>query len=136
MEVDDYDLDEKYDLLTETIPDGYEIVTSNSKKWNCGSAPKIKYQTIKEDGEKWYELTGLDDERKPNVSNLKLRYDSKKNKLSGSFTAYATNETSIEKGKPKLKSYSFKLNGQLSGSAFTGTAICKKLKANWTFVIE
>lgn len=136
LETDDYEIPENYDLIYETIPESVAIVTSNSKSWNCGAAPKIKYQTIKEDGEKWYELTGLDDETKPNVSKLKLKYSAKKNTLSGSFTVYATNEGSIEKGKPKLKSYSFTVKGQLSGAQFVGTAVCKKLKAYWTFVIE
>lgn len=136
VETDDYELNEKYELLTEILPEGVEIVTSSAKKWNCGKTPSIKYKKFKEDGETWYELVGLDDEVKTNYSGLKLTFDKKKNTVKGSFKAYATNEYSIEKGKPKLKSYSFTLKGSISGSTITGTATCKKLKANWTFVID
>jgi len=132
----DYALSEKYDFIAETIPDSVEIVTSNNKKWDCGSAPKIKYVTVQEDGEKRYELSGLDDEFKTNYSSLTIKFNSKKKTISGSFKVLASNEVSTEKGKPKIKTYTFKLQGSCVGSKYTGTATCKALKANWTFEIE
>ena len=135
-EVGDYELDEKYELLYETVPESIEIFTSNSKKWDCGKAASIKYKKFKEDGETWYELVGLDDEEKTNYSGLKLSYDRKKGTFKGSFTVYATNEGSIEKGKPKLKKFSFSVSGKISGSVATGVATCKKLKASWVVTID
>ena len=126
-----------YDLLSELIPDSVEIVTSSGKSWNCGGkAPSIKYKKVKEDGETYYELTGLDDDSKTNYSGLQLKYNSKKATFSGSFTVYATNEGAKEKGKPKLKKYSFSVSGKISGSTGTGVAVCKKLKASWPVTIE
>lgn len=135
VDADDYETPEDYDLILETIPD-LEIVTSNAKSWNCGKAPSIKYKKFKEDGETWYELIGLDDENKTNISGLKLKYNSKKATFTGSFKVYATNEGSIEKGKPKLKKYSFSVSGRISGGTATGTATCKKLKASWDVTID
>jgi len=132
----DYETPENYDLIDETVPTAVEIVTSNSKSWYCGKAPSIKYKKFKEDGETWYELVGLDDETKTNYSRLKLKYNSKKGTFSGSFKVYATNESSIEKGKPKLKSYSFSVSGRISGGEATGVAVCKKLKASWPITID
>ena len=137
VEADDYEMpDEDYELIDETVPTEVEITTSSSKNWNCGKTPSIKYKKFKEDGETWYELIGLDDEVKTNYSGLKLKYNSKKGTFSGSFKVYATNEASIEKGKPKLKSYSFSVSGHISGGSATGVATCKKLKASWTITIE
>ena len=137
VEMDDYELsNDDYALIDETVPTEVEIRTSNSKSWDCGKTPSIKYKKFKEDGETWYELVGLDDEVKTNYSGLKLKYNSKKGTCSGSFKVYATNESSIEKGKPKLKSYSFSVSGRISGGSATGVAVCKKLKASWPITIE
>ena len=131
VDAGDYDLDEKYELIDETIPSAVEVVTSG-KKWSCGGTPSVKYKKV--DGE--YELVGLDDENKPNVSGLKVTFDAKKGTFKGSFKVYATNEGSIEKGKPKLKSFTFSLTGRVSGGQCVGTATCKKLKASWPLVVE
>lgn len=136
VDVGDYTLNnEKYELIDETIPTDMEIVT-NSKTWDCGKAPKIQYKKFREDGETWYELVGLDDENKTNISNLKIKFNAKKNTFSGSFKVYATNEGSIEKGKPSLKSYSFSVSGAISGGIGIGTATCRSLKATWTITVE
>jgi len=133
----DYEMpSEQYDILSETVPMDVTIVTSNKKSWDCGKAPSIKYKKVKEDGETWYELVGFDDENKTNYSGLKLKYNSKKGTFSGSFKVYASNEGSIEKGKPKLKKYSFSVSGRISGSTGTGVATCKKLKASWEVTID
>lgn len=136
VENGEYDLNEKYDLIDETIPDSYEIVTT-AKKWNYGKTPSIKYKKFKEDGEKWYELVGLDDEKKTNLSSLKITFNAKKNTFKGSFKVYATNEGSIDSGKkPSLKKYSFTVTGYVSGGKCVGTATCKKLKAVWPITVE
>lgn len=136
VEEGDFELDEKYELISETIPNSYEIVTT-SKKWNCGKAPSIKYKKYKEDGMKWYELVGFDDESKPNLSSLKITFNAKKNTFKGSFKVYATNEFSIDDGKkPKLKKFSFTVSGYVNGGVCSGTATCKKLKAVWPITVE
>ena len=133
VDADDYEMsNENYDLIYETIPTDVSIVTSNSKSWNCGKAPSIKYKKV--DGE--YELVGLDDESKTNYSGLKLKYNSKKGTFSGSFKVYASNEGSIEKGKPKLKKYTFSVSGRITGETATGIATCKSLRASWVVTIE
>lgn len=133
VDADDYEMsNENYDLIYETIPTDVSIVTSNSKSWSCGKAPSIKYKKV--DGE--YELVGLDDESKTNYSGLKLKYNSKKGTFSGSFKVYASNEGSIEKGKPKLKKYTFSVSGRITGETATGIATCKSLRASWAVTIE
>ena len=131
VDVGDYTLNEKYDLIYETIPVDVEVITS-SKKWDCGTAPAIKYKKI--DGE--YVLTGLDDERKTNYSALKITFNSKKNTFSGSFRVYVTNEGSIERGKPALKACKFTVSGYISGSIGVGTAKCNALKASWPITVD
>ena len=131
VDAGDYTLNEKYELLDETIPSELEIVTNN-KKWDCGKTASIKYKKV--DGE--YELVGLDDETKTNVSGLKITFNAKKNTFKGSFKVYASNEGSIEKGKPKLKSYSFSVTGAIRGGIGVGTATCKSLKATWEITVE
>ena len=125
-----------YDLISETVPSEVLIITSNSKSWNCGKSSSLKYQKVKEDGETSYELVGLDNENATNYSGLKIKYNSKKGTFSGSFKVYASNEASVEKGKPKLKSYTFTFSGSISGGSGSGVATCKKLKASWPITIE
>ena len=137
VDIGDYEMpNESFDLIYETIPTDALIVTSNSKKWDCGKAPSIKYKKFREDGDTWYELVGLDDELKTNYSNLKLKYNPKNGTFSGSFVVYATNEGYIEKGKPALKKVTFSVSGRISGSTGTGTATCKKLNASWEVTID
>lgn len=136
VEVEDYELsNDDYTIIDETVPTETVIFTSNTKKWNCGKTPSIKYKKIKEDGETFYELVGIDDEVKTNYSGLSLKFNSKKGTFSGSFKVYATNEGSSDK-KPKLKKYSFSVKGNIIGGAGQGTATCKKLKAVWPVTIE
>lgn len=137
VDPDDYEMpNEDYDFVIETVPMDVAIVTSGNKSWDCGKAPSIKYKKVKEDGETWYELIGLDDDVKTNYSGLKLKYNAKNGTFSGSFKVYATNEGSIEKGKPKLKKYTFSVSGRISGSTGTGVATCKKLGASWEVTID
>lgn len=120
----DLEAPEDYDILSDLLP-SEEPVTVNSKgKWTTASAPSIKYKKFKEDGDTWYELVGTDDEVKTNYSALKLSFNSKKGTFSGSFKIYATNEGSTEK-KPKLKTYTAKISGTVSGSHGSGTATVK-----------
>jgi len=94
----------------------------------------VKYKKFKEDGETWYELTGLDDETKTNVSGLKISFKAKKGTFSGSFYIYASNEASTEK-KPKLKKYTVKFSGRIAGSGGSGTGTVKIGKIKYTIPV-
>ena len=78
-------------------------------------------------------MTGLWDEKRPNISGLKLSYAPKTGLFKGSFSLYAWNGSSIQEGtKPKLKKYAFKVCGVVVDGVGYGAATCKKTAANWT----
>ena len=78
-------------------------------------------------------MTGLWDEKRPNISGLKLSYAPKTGLFKGSFSLYAWNGSSIQEGtKPKLKKYAFKVCGVVVDGVGYGAATCKKPAANWT----
>ncbi|MBQ4200048.1 MAG: hypothetical protein II649_09205 [Kiritimatiellae bacterium] len=133
----DLEAPEDYDILSDLLPMETSVTVNSKGKWTTGSAPSIKYKKYKEDGETYYELTGVDDENKTNYSGLKLSFNSKKGTFSGSFKIYATNEGSTEK-KPKLKKYTAKVSGSISGSGGSGTATVKigKVKYSLPVTIE
>lgn len=110
-----------YDIIGETIPDGYEI-TYSGKKFDCGRIPTIKYKKIRDDGEVSYDLIGIDDDNKPNCSGLKLSYTTKTGIIKGSFKVCLTNEESVDEGRaPKIKKYS----ASISGFIINGEGICQ-----------
>lgn len=113
-EVDDLELPDGYDLVVDPPSEESIYVRNNGKKLAFDKAPSISYKRYSEDGESWYELVGLDDETKPNLSALKLSYKLKTGEISGSFKIYASNEGSVGDGaKPKLKKYTAKVKGFL-----------------------
>ena len=130
----DLEAPEDYDILSDLLPMETSVTVNSKGKWTTGSAPSIKYKKYKEDGETYYELTGVDDENKTNYSGLKLSFNSKKGTFSGSFKIYATNEGSTEK-KPKLKKYTAKVSGSISGSGGSGTATVKIGKVRYSLPV-
>ena len=124
---------EGYDFVTD-VPDGEPVYVGSNGKWKCDPAPSIKYKKYKEDGEVWYELVGLDDEKKTNISGLKISYNAKKGTFSGSFKIYVSNEGYTEK-KPKIKSYTAKFTGQIVGSGGYGTAKVKIGKVTYSLPV-
>jgi len=106
------------------FPDGEPIYVKNGVKFGFDSAPSIKYKKVREDGETWYELVGLDDDDRTNYSDLKLTYTAKTGLFKGSFKIYLTNECCID-GKPKLKTVTAKVNGIVIDGEGYGAATFK-----------
>ena len=126
-EFDELDLPEGYDLVVDA-PSGEPVsVTKNGTKLACGKAASPKYKKV--DGE--YELTGLDDEKKPNLTGLKLTYSASKGTFTGSFKIYASNEGEA-KGKPKLKKYTAKVTGIVIDGSGAGSVTVKVGKETFT----
>ena len=126
-EFDELDLPDGYGLVVEP-PSGEPVeVTRNGTKFACGKAASPKYTKV--DGA--YELTGLDDEKKPNLTGLKLTYTASKGTFTGSFKIYASNEFETE-GKPKLKKYTAKVTGLVVNGEGSGTVSVKIGKDTFT----
>lgn len=109
-DVGDAEPPENYDFIIDA-PSGEPVHVKNGTKFSFDKAPSIKYKKFREDGETWYELIGLDDEVKTNLTGLKLSYKPATGAFSGSFKMYYSNEYYIEKGSPKLKSVTVKVSG-------------------------
>ena len=84
-----------------------------------------------------YFLAGLHDEKKQNISALKLTYAPQTGVFKGSFKLYAWNGPSIQEGvKPKLKKYTVNVSGVLVGGVGYGTATCKKPAVQWPVTVR
>lgn len=117
------------------FPDGEPVYVKNGKKFAFNKAPTIKYKKYREDGETWYELVGLDDEKKTNVSALKLTYNAKTGIFKGSFKVYVTNECCTS-GTPKLKKYTAKVTGCMIEGEGYGSAVLKVGKTQYVYPVE
>lgn len=107
----DIELDDDWDWVV-GAPMGEPVHVRKGTKFSFDKTPSIKYKKIREDGETYYELVGLDDEIKTNVSGLKLSYKSTTGVFTGSFKMYCSNALSIAEGKaPKLKKITVKVSG-------------------------
>ena len=126
------DLGAGFEFIWPTIPNGAAIIISNGKRLDAGKSATIKYVKVKENNAVRYDLVGLDNAKKPNLSSLKLTYATQTGIFKGSFKVYATNSASLAQGvKPKLKTYSVSVWGLMIGEgddfAGVGEASCKKL---------
>ena len=111
-------------LLEEALPVDEPIKVSGGK-WSFGKAASLKYAKNKATGA--YELIGLNDSAKPNVSGLKLTYTAKTGLFKGSFKLYATNEVTTPTGKaPKLKKFTVNVIGFVVDGKGYGEATLKK----------
>ena len=132
------DFGEGFDVLSDALPGNVELVVTGGKKLDAGKAASIKYKKFKEDGDSWYELVGLDDEAKPNLSGLKLSYTPKTGVLKGSFKVYATNE---EGKAPKVKKVTASIAGFVvdfgEGAVGVGEAAVKRPSAGpWAVMVR
>ena len=94
-----------YYILTEFLPTSIPVEWKGNKlKTPKSATPKVK----KVDGE--YEVV-ISEKGEENPCGLKLKYNKKSGKITGSFKVYATYEN--KKGKLKLKKYSAKVSGFL-----------------------
>ena len=117
-------------ILEAALPTNVLIYVANGTRWSCGKAPSIKYKKNREAGK--YELVGLGDPAKPNVSALKLTYAHKTGIYKGSFKLYATNAGSIPPNKaPKLKKYKVNVFGFVLGTEGDGLGTLKRPAATW-----
>lgn len=126
----DAELPEGYDLVVDP-PMGEPVYVKGGTKLSCDKAASIKYKKV--DGE--YELVGLDDEKKPNLTGLKLTYTAKTGAFKGTFKVYASNELSTE-GKPSLKKYTVKVTGFVLDGHGMGMTEVKVGKTTFTGVCE
>ena len=110
---------------------------SGGKKIDFGKAASVKYAKVKEGNVTRYVLDGLNDEKKPNVSGLKLTYTPKTGMFKGSFKIYASNEESVAPGKkPTLKTYTVNVTGFIVDGAGVGQATLKNPAASWPVILD
>lgn len=112
------------------------IYVSRGTKWSFDKVPTLKYVRYHEDGDVWYELDGLDDEDKTNVSGLKLTYTSKTGVFKGSYYLYLSNEECQDYGsKPTLKKIKVTVSGIVVDGYGIGSASAKFGSENYSWPI-
>ena len=118
------------DVITELLPLAEEIIVDKGK-WKVRKAPSIKYKKVKDaaTGEYIYELQGIDNPEKPNLSAMKLSYSAAKGTFKGSFKVY-----SIENN--KLKKHTVKVTGVVVDGVGYGIAAGKKPLVEWPMTVE
>ena len=102
------------EIISAFLPSGERISVENGK-WKLGKQASIKY---KRQSDGTYVLSGHDNPQKPNLSGLKLTYNSKTGLFKGSFYVY-----SIVKN--KLKKYGVSVSGIVVDGCGYGIAIPK-----------
>ena len=116
---------DNYDFIVDT-PSSAVATVRNGASLNFGASPKLKYNKIREDGETWYEMVEVDEERYPNLNAVKITYKPATGVFSGSFNLYASNEYNIDDGKkPTLKTYKAKVSGYVVNGTGVGTVSVK-----------
>ena len=121
-------------LLDEALPVNEPVHVAGGR-WSFDKVPSPKYKKNRETGA--YELLGLDDPSKPNVSGLKLSYTAKTGVFKGSFKLYATNEATTPEGKsPKLKKFTVNVIGFVVDGEGVGQASLKKPAASWVVTVK
>lgn len=102
------------EIIYAFLPSGEPILVENGK-WKLGKQASIKY---KKQTDGTYAMSGHDNPQKPNLSGLKLTYNSKTGLFKGSFYVY-----SIVKN--KLKKYGVSVSGIVVDGYGYGIAIPK-----------
>ena len=129
------DLDEGWSLLEAALPNSVPLTVVNGTRWSFDKAPTLKYAKNRETGK--YELVGLGDETKPNVSGLKLTYTPKTGQFKGSFKLYATNEAITPEGRsPRLKKFTVNVIGFVVDGVGYGWATLKRPNFTWSVRVE
>jgi hypothetical protein len=121
----DVELPEDYDFVVD-MPMGEPVYVKKGTKLSCGKAASISYKKV--DGE--YELSGTDNENRPNLPGLKVSYNSKTGVFKGSFTVYASNEGMTER-KPTLKKYKASFSGLVINGSGVGVVTVKVGKVTY-----
>ena len=122
-------------LLEAALPVDEPVYVTGGLRWSFDKAASLKYKKNKATGA--YELLGLDDPKKPNLSGMKLSYTAKTGQFKGSFKLYATNEATTPAGKsPKLKAYTVNVIGFVVDGVGYGSAALKKPAATWSVTVK
>ena len=122
-------------LLVAALPVDEPVYVAGGLRWSFDKAASLKYKKNRATGA--YELLGLDDPKKPNLSSLKLSYTAKTGQFKGTFKLYATNEATTPAGKsPKLKAYTVNVIGFVVDGVGYGSATLKKPAAAWSVTVK
>ena len=123
------------ELLEAALPVDEPVYVAGGTKWSFDKAASLKYKKNKATGA--YELLGLDDPKKPNLSGLKLSYTAKTGQFKGTFKLYATNGATAPAGKsPKLKKFTVNVAGFVVDGVGYGEATLKKPAASWVVTVK
>ena len=108
--------------LVDLLPTGKnaEPVENVNGKWKFAPAASVKYADAKD--KTTYELQGISDPKKTNLSSMRLNYNPKKGTFSGSFKVYAVDTSGT---KPRLSKHVAKVTGIVVESLGYGTAEIK-----------
>ena len=117
-------------LLNEALPVDEPVYVAGGTKWSFDKVPSLKYAKDRTTGT--YNLIGLDDPTKPNVSGLKLSYTAKTGQFKGTFKLYATTDGA----KPKLKKFTVNVIGFVVDGVGYGEATLKKPFAAWSVRVK
>ena len=114
-------------LLEAALPEDVPIRVTNGTKWSFDKAAVLRYKRFKEDGRTRYELDGLADASKPNLSGLRLTYAAKTGQFKGSFKLYTTNAATTPEGRqPRLKKFTVNVAGFVVDGVGHGQATLKR----------
>ena len=130
-------VDVDFDAGTGTLPSGTladllptgehaEPIGLSGGKWKFAAPAAVKYvkTTDKTTKKTSYQLTGLSDRKKTNLSAMKLVYKPKTGTFSGLFKVYVATTSGT---RPRLKKLTAKVTGVVVGSVGYGRAEIKKV---------
>ena len=108
-------------VLEACLPTGEPVVSGAGGKWALRRAGSVSYRSERDaaTGARVWELAGMDDPQKPNLSGLKLVANVKTATFKGGFTVY------LDAGspeKPKLKKVKAKVTGVIAEGTGCGMA--------------
>ena len=130
------DFGDDWCLLEDLLPDGEPVYVIGGRKLSFRKAASPKYKRYREDGESWYELEGLDDNSRANLSGLKLTYNAKTGAFKGSFKLYATNYCNDDIRTPKLKKFTVSVSGIVIDGVGVGVATMKRPAVKWPVYLD
>ena len=105
--------------LVELLPTGNtaEPIENVNGKWKFASGASVRYVVAKDKAT--YELQGISDPKKTNLSSMRLTYNARKGTFSGSFKVYALDTSGA---KPRLRKHVARVTGIVVESLGYGKA--------------
>ena len=123
------------ELLEAALPIDVPAHVVGGKRWTFDMAAMPKYTKNRESGV--FELTGLDNAAKPNLSGLRLTYAANTGIFKGSFRLYVSNAATTPEGRsPRLKRYTLSVVGFVIDGVGHGWATLKNPSAAWPVWVE